>query len=444
MRVDSYSKRRQGESLLHAGGPRISSELGQYLRRLRLHAGLTQEELSERSGVSVRTIGNIECDRIAQPRTTSIRALAEALGLSSGRLIQGGAVVTRTASPPIPDPWRVTPPFHIPYDALDFTGRQAAIADVRSIYRDRASANRGDASPLVVTGAAGSGKTSFATHVAHRMRSDHPDGSVLLPLRGPGEGPLDSTEALARLVLLLGGPRLPDRFEAQLDWYRSTTVNRRMMIIFDDAQDENQILPLLPDLRSCTVIVTGRRRLAGLAGSKRLELEPFSGEESLELLRRILGADRVGAEPVPAYELTTLCHGLPLALRLVGTKLASRPHWKLADMVARLSDEARVLDEISYKNRELRRLLAGAIRRVDPIAQRILRRLGRSRESRWTAGRAAAILGMTLDETMELLECLVEERLLVAAPPSHRGEIVYEFPNLLGVYARELAETPFL
>jgi DNA-binding SARP family transcriptional activator/tetratricopeptide (TPR) repeat protein/DNA-binding XRE family transcriptional regulator len=56
--------------------------LGELVRHHRRRGGLTQQELAGRAGLSVRTLRNIEQDRIARPRADSVRDLAAALGLA--------------------------------------------------------------------------------------------------------------------------------------------------------------------------------------------------------------------------------------------------------------------------------------------------------------------------------------------------------------------------
>lgn len=55
--------------------------LGCLLRRYRIDVGLTQEELAQRSGLSVRALADIERGRTAQPYLRSVRLIADALGL---------------------------------------------------------------------------------------------------------------------------------------------------------------------------------------------------------------------------------------------------------------------------------------------------------------------------------------------------------------------------
>jgi DNA-binding SARP family transcriptional activator/tetratricopeptide (TPR) repeat protein len=56
--------------------------LGQVVRRHRIGAGLTQQELARRAGMSVRALRDVEQDRVVRPRAPSIRRLQVALGLS--------------------------------------------------------------------------------------------------------------------------------------------------------------------------------------------------------------------------------------------------------------------------------------------------------------------------------------------------------------------------
>jgi DNA-binding SARP family transcriptional activator/tetratricopeptide (TPR) repeat protein len=65
------------------GGGGTASPVGEALRRHRLAAGLTQDELARRAGISVRGLRDLEQGRIRQPRARSVGRLVEALGLSA-------------------------------------------------------------------------------------------------------------------------------------------------------------------------------------------------------------------------------------------------------------------------------------------------------------------------------------------------------------------------
>ncbi|NEA51723.1 helix-turn-helix transcriptional regulator, partial [Streptomyces sp. SID10815] len=61
----------------------MAGGFGAVLRRLRERAGLTQDELERRSGVSVSTIRGLETGKRGNPRMTTVRQLADALALRS-------------------------------------------------------------------------------------------------------------------------------------------------------------------------------------------------------------------------------------------------------------------------------------------------------------------------------------------------------------------------
>ncbi|MFH9659641.1 helix-turn-helix domain-containing protein [Streptomyces sp. NPDC017248] len=61
----------------------VARGFGAVLRRLREEAGLTQDELERRSGVSVSTIRGLETGKRGNPRMTTVRQLADALALRS-------------------------------------------------------------------------------------------------------------------------------------------------------------------------------------------------------------------------------------------------------------------------------------------------------------------------------------------------------------------------
>ncbi|MGA6158703.1 helix-turn-helix domain-containing protein [Stenotrophomonas sp. NPDC087984] len=59
-------------------------ELGTLLRPLRVRAGLTQEELSARSGVSISTIRRLETGKSRDHRLSTLNLLADALDVGPG------------------------------------------------------------------------------------------------------------------------------------------------------------------------------------------------------------------------------------------------------------------------------------------------------------------------------------------------------------------------
>jgi len=84
---------------------RTISTFGALLKRHRLAAGLTQEGLAERAGLSAHAVSDLERDPARLPRLESVALLADALALASG---QRAALLA--AARPLPDPARVPAP----------------------------------------------------------------------------------------------------------------------------------------------------------------------------------------------------------------------------------------------------------------------------------------------------------------------------------------------
>ncbi|MFK0290475.1 helix-turn-helix domain-containing protein [Streptomyces sp. NPDC090442] len=93
----------------------MTSEFSALLKRLRRAANLTQEALAERAGVGVRTIRGLETGERADPRVTTVRLLADALGLSPEdreRLL--ASAVRRPADGDLPEEPPVPPAAPVP------------------------------------------------------------------------------------------------------------------------------------------------------------------------------------------------------------------------------------------------------------------------------------------------------------------------------------------
>ena len=66
------------------GTPDRGAPFGKHLRRLRKIAGLTQEELAARAGLTPHAVSALECGLRKRPYPHTVRALADALRLTDG------------------------------------------------------------------------------------------------------------------------------------------------------------------------------------------------------------------------------------------------------------------------------------------------------------------------------------------------------------------------
>ena len=365
------------------------------------------------------------------------------LGLEPGpdlRRIQQ-AILADEATPGASDePGPVAGPSPLPPDIADFTGRVKQVTEIASALTFRPEPYA--AVPIVaISGRGGVGKTTLSVHVAHRLRREFPDGRLYVGLHGSEATPADPVDVLGRLLRRLGvdGAAIPADPDERADLYRARLDGRRVLIVLDNAADERQVRSLLPGSPLCAVIVTSRRRLTGLAGATRIELDAFEPEQAAELLTRVAGAERVIAEPEAADRVAALCDRLPLALRIAAARLAARPHWTLDRLARRLADEHRRLDELVHADLEVRGSLALGHRGLSAGAQRAFRLLGLLEVADFGAWTAAALVDVPMAEGEDLVEELVDARLLEVAGRDATDQPRYRFHDLLRVYARERA-----
>jgi hypothetical protein len=337
-----------------APDPAEAGDLGEFidaLRRLRMWAGSpSYRALAKAVGPTLRppqqlahtTVGDLFKPGRRRLDLDLVTATVRALGLAEPAVAQWRAACVRVqAQQGDGGPMEVLR--QLPGELATFTGRD----DELRILMQVATAPGLDGRPVTVVvsaieGTAGVGKTQLALRVAHELvRSGwYTDIQLYVNLRGfDGElAPSDPGQVLAVFLRQLGIAQaaIPEPLEQRAAMFRDQLRGKRALVLLDNAADEEQIRPLLPGGSGTFVLVTSRRRLSGLEGADLVVLDLFTRAEGLMLLTRIVGADRVAAEPEAAGEIVELCGRLPLAVALVASRLRSRPAWSIADLVQRI------------------------------------------------------------------------------------------------------------
>ncbi|SDO61305.1 DNA-binding transcriptional activator of the SARP family [Lentzea jiangxiensis] len=331
----------------------------------------------------------------------------------------------------------VVSPHQLPAATSDFIGRQEVVARVQDVL----SGDHMTMHVVNISGKAGIGKSALAVHVAHRVAAEtYPDGQLYCDLRGTHAQPATPAEVLGRFLSALGvmGSSLPDGVDERADMYRSMLAHRRVLVVLDDAASESQVHQLLPGSPSCGVIVTSRARLTGLAGSHLVEVDCMNSDDSRELLGRIIGRQRLESEPVAVPALIDAVGGLPLALRIIGARLAARPHWPLASLVGRLSDERHRLDELAHGDMVVRASLSLTYDGLAPEARRMMRLMSLLEAENLPSWTASAL---TNDDhrSFDLVERLVDAQLVDVVGTDITGLPRYRFHDLIRLYAKEQA-----
>jgi tetratricopeptide (TPR) repeat protein/transcriptional regulator with XRE-family HTH domain len=407
--------------------------VGALLRAHRHAAKLTMEELAEASGVSARAISDMERGHSRRPQRRTLKAIIDALGLGPDdeRALLDAAAAAREIGVPRPPGY-----CELPRDITDFTGRAAELARLKAMAGQGSAAR--PAVIAVVTAPAGLGKTALATHAARLLAGDCPDGQFFVDLQGMDPEPLDPAEALARLLKALGiaERRIPAGAAERSELYRGTLRGRRCLIVLDSAANELQVRPLLPAGSASMVVITSRRPLAGLENVHRLLLAPLSAAESAGLVAAIIGQSRAAAESDAVERVGELCGKLPLALRIAGNRLLSRPGWTVQHLAGRLGDEEHRLATLAAGDLHVEAAFALSYRQLTAPARALFRRMSLVPGTDSGLHLAAVLAQSGVAGAEDLLEELVELGLLQSA-----YEDRYRFHDLVRLFAaRRLAD----
>jgi tetratricopeptide (TPR) repeat protein len=420
---------------------------GELVREQRVAAGLTQEELAERSGVGVRTVSDIERGRVARPHRRSVELLCRALDLSEPP--RAGLAARYRGSAPLSAPpagpaggtgGEPVVPRQLPPAVAHFTGRAAALAALSRVLDQASRVPPGAAVICAVDGMAGVGKTALAVLWAHQVASRFGDGQLYVNLRGfgHGDGPAEPAEVIRGFldVLSAAPERIPPSLDAQAGLYRSLLAGRKLLIVLDNARDEQQVRPLLPASRGCLVLVTSRRQLTGLAatdGARLLTLDLPGHAEARQMLALRLGAGRAAAEPEAVDQIASRCARLPLALAIAAAR--TRPRSSLTGLAAELDGLAGRLDVLDAGDppASVRVVFSWSYQRLSPEAARMFRFLGLHPGPDLTAAAAASLTGTSRAAAGRALRELTATNLLTEHPPGRFG-----CHDLLRAYAGEL------
>jgi DNA-binding SARP family transcriptional activator len=357
-------------------------------------------------------------------------------------LAQDGSLTLAPHVDPAPAPAGQAGPLvprQLPAAIADFTGRAEMIDDLIAALSTASSAGAQRYPPVVcLNGKGGVGKTALAIHAAHAVRHLYHEGQIFIALHDADGQPSDPLELLARLLSSLGFPAaaLPDRLQDRIAVYRGWLGERRILIVLDDVDSVWSIAALIPGNPHCGVIITSRHPLTGLPGARHFSVENLDEAACVELLGNVIGADRTAAEAQAALELVRLCECLPLAVRIVAAKLASRPHWNIEQIVRRVRDETRRLDELALAGLGIRATIATSYVGLGPSAQRLFTRLGLLGVGDFGSWVSAPLLDVDLDSAADVLDELVAAR-LVEARVDEAGACRFQLHDLVRIFAVE-------
>ncbi len=343
------------------------------------------------------------------------------------------------------------PPRMLPPATAVFTDRTDVLDWLTALLDDP---DRSPYAPVVAafTGPGGIGKTEVAVRCAFELTEEFPDGTLFADLRGASAATaLEPSDVLARFLERLGVPpaQIPGDEGRQRDLYLDRTAGLRLIVVLDNAHDDAQVLPLLPASPGSLVLVTSRYRpdrLVAAHGARPYALRPLSTEDSVSLIRRVVGGDRPPAPDDVVRAVAEGAGGMPLAVCTAGAGLAVREHLTWERVARQLSDRVHGHDQEGGAVHgsgpdgpggaadPVRRTLDVSYGELTPAGAALYRAIAVWAWPTVTVPCAAAAAGVDEEAARGLLEELAGAHLLEEV-----GEERYRFHDLTRAHARARA-----
>jgi DNA-binding SARP family transcriptional activator len=324
------------------------------------------------------------------------RVLAGELGLDPSPELREMHQRILTSDPGLaPAVTGATRPSQLPTDVPCLIGRETVLPEVLDALTSSAVVG--------LVGLAGVGKTALAVHAGHV--ADFPDGQLFVDVAL-------SANPLAELLRGVGVSQVPESVGEQAALWRTLTTGRRLLIVLDDVRDATQLKSMLPGSGGPAVLVTSRRRLFGLPYVHWMTLDGLTEDASILLIERMIGTERLLAEPDAVGLLVRPTSGLPQVLTAIGSRLAARPNWKIADFQRRMRSHGPGAPVRPPECKEIEQPYESALHELSAVEARAFRLVALYEAPDVSLEEAAALLGVSPDETENLLEALVDLHLV--------------------------------
>ena len=414
---------------------------------MRTAAGLTQEELAERAGLTARGISDLERGARNRPYPHTVRSLADALELPEDERAALFAAVPKRGGTPAEEAMDVVEPT-LPMLPTPLVGRESDLEEIDTLLAQR------EVRLLTLTGTGGVGKTRLAIQAAWDAAGLFPDGIALV-----GLAPLMDPGLVVPTVARSLGVRESER-QTPREGLRAHLRDKRLLLVLDNVEHLLKAAPevsgLIESCPSVTVLVTSRAPLR-VRGEHEYAVPPLELPASTRDVRveEVLGSPsgRLFVERAravsPNFSLTeanaaavaSICWrlaGIPLALELAAGKA------KFLDPKLLLSRLDRALStsggrDLPDRQRTMRATLDWSHDLLSGPERELFRRLsvfagGFTLEAVETVGPSGSI---GVEDVLDHLGSLVEQSLVAAQPPKVREETRYGMLEPVRQYASE-------
>jgi predicted ATPase/DNA-binding XRE family transcriptional regulator len=431
-----------------ANRPPEGSPFGAKLRELRVAAGLTQEELAERTGLSVRGISDLERGARSRPHFDTVRMLADALELAppDRATLLAAARQAANAAPLDPTP-QITVFSSLPIPSTRLIGREQEIAESTQLL------DKGDARLLTLTGPGGVGKTRLALEVA--SRSVDAENAVFVDLAPINDPDLVATSIVRALGLRDAGDGLP------ADLLADALRDKQLLLVLDNFEHvitaRSTVGNLISGCPRLKVLVTSRTPLhlqgeqeypvPPLATPDPSEQSPISESEKLPAVTLFIQRARV-ADPhfrfdeESAPDVVEVCYrldGLPLAIELAAARIKLLPPQVLVERIGhRLPLLASGPQDAPARHQTMRATIAWSHDLLSSESQTLFRRLAVFAGG-CTLEAIEAVCADGLPDVLDQLSELADQG-LVQRVGNHNGAPRFRMQEVVREFAREMLE----
>ncbi len=444
------------EARLRAGEHRaVISELMELARTHPLHEGIRQQLMLAlyRSGRRFEAVAEYERlrrllrDELGLDPSVRLRTMYQALLVDDQAVLvtptppaPAAARSARTA-PPVPASGQFGSPAQLPPDTADFVGRREEVE--RAIAWLREAADSTATRVLLITGMPGVGKTTLAVHIAHRLRTEFPDGQLYADLQGRRDQPFELLGGFLRGIGMASA-ELPDGVQERSALFRTWSSRHRALTLLDDATSAQQVRQLLPSGDNCAVIVTSARELTEIPGAQVLRLQPLDLDDGVELLIRLLGDDGETDVRRDAARVADLFGCLPLAIRCIGARMHAVQGGRLISKLRAMLDihcGGQVsLSELRFGDLDVQSRFDSSYGELGELDREVFALFGTDERAVLTAADVQAALGASTAGCAAALDTLVRNNLLTVADQQCRFEPSYRMHPLLRAFARAKVE----
>jgi DNA-binding SARP family transcriptional activator len=377
------------------------------------------------------------------------QVFVEELGLEPGRALQSLHDAILRDDPALLPAAPIAPPrlaadesARLPSDVGVFVGRERELAALDSLLE----ADQGHDGIGLIVGQPGVGKTALAVHWARRVAAHFPGGQLFADLREEADEAAGTDPTCALLGHLLRALGLPEGQipVAQPDrgaLLRRAVTGRRMLIVVDDVPVGTCLDDIAPGDGNCCVLATSRAQqsVQCVPARARLKLDPLRQAEAVTLLGALVGDRRTREDGQAIEQVARLCEGLPLAVAAAAARLGVKQHWSVRDLLARLRDPHRRLEELSRAQPAVRSVFDAAYGELEPADALTYRQLGGTEPAELDADTGAVLLETSPVRAENLMEQLTDAGLLEVAGRGTHGRFRYQISGLLALHATERA-----